>query len=85
MNPTEDEEDIADVPVSPLLSTERRKPYGGVPGLDDEELADPVELEQQVELHDWEPILRLQPEKDRPCRHAWEYDPTGNLYTHDCW
>lgn len=55
----EDEYEVEDVPVSPLLSVERKNRYGSVPGLDDEELADPCELERQVFLQDWGPVLSL--------------------------
>ena len=55
----EDECEVEDAPVSPLLSEDRQNRYGGVPGLDDEELADPCELERQVFLQDWGPVLRL--------------------------
>ena len=47
------------VPESPLLSREKAKKYGSVPGLDDEELADPAELERQVIREEFGPILRL--------------------------
>ena len=55
----EDECEIEDVPVSPLLSEERKNRYGSVPGLDDEELADPYELERQLMLEEWGPVLSL--------------------------
>ena len=44
------------VPIVPL---ERDQSYGGVPGLPDEELADPAELERQAFVADWGPILSL--------------------------
>jgi len=47
-----------DVPVSALLS-EKQNRYGSVPGLDDEELASEAELERQVYLQEWGPILGL--------------------------
>jgi hypothetical protein len=56
------EEEFADLPVSPVLF-EPRNPYDSVPGLDDEELADPDELERQIMLQEWAPILAL------PSRH----------------
>jgi len=43
--------EVDGVPVSALLSVERKNRYGSVPGLDDEELADPAELEREVVLH----------------------------------
>lgn len=42
-----------------LLEVERDRGYGSVPGLDDSELADPEELERQVFLQEWGPILAL--------------------------
>ena len=47
------------VPESALLRAERRNRYGSVPGLDDEELADPDELERQVFLEAFAPVLML--------------------------
>lgn len=55
-------EDGVEVPESALLSVERNSGYGSVPGLEDEELADSAELERQVLLADWGPVLEL------PCR-----------------
>ncbi len=55
------EEDIV-VPESALLSVERDSGYGSVPGLEDEELASPAELERQAFLAEWGPILAL------PCK-----------------
>ena len=51
-----------DFPTAAVLRVERQRGYGSVPGLDDEELADPKELERQVFLADWGPILAL------PCK-----------------
>ena len=62
--PNADEDcEVEDVPVSPRLCKERRNRYGSVPGLDDEELASPEELERQVFMEEWWPVLRL------PVRH----------------
>ena len=47
------------VPESSLLRLERGKAYGHVVGLDDDELADPAELERQVFFQDFGPILAL--------------------------
>ena len=58
--------EIEDVPFSPLLHVERKNRYGSVPGLGDEELADPRELERQVMLQEWGPILAL-PVRHRKC------------------
>ena len=41
------------------VRVERQSGYGSVPGLEDEELADPEELERQVVLDMWGPILAL--------------------------
>jgi len=51
--------EVEDVPVSALLSEDRKNRYGSVPGLDDEELASPEELERQVFLEEWGSILAL--------------------------
>ncbi len=53
------EDEVEGVPVSALLHEERRSRYGSVPGLDDDELADPAELERQVFFQEWGPILQL--------------------------
>ena len=42
-----------------LIQVERQSGYGSVPGLDDSELADPVELERQVFMQEWGPVLAL--------------------------
>ena len=47
------------VPESALRRAERESPYGSVPGLDDEELATPEELERQVMREEWGPVLAL--------------------------
>ncbi len=52
-------EDGIEVPESALLRVERDSGYGGVPGLEDEDLASPAELEREVFLADWGPILAL--------------------------
>lgn len=56
--------EAGDVPASALLC-ERTNQYGSVPGLDDDELADPRELERQVMLQEWGPILLL-PNRHEP-------------------
>ena len=53
-----------DFPASAVLRVERQRGYGSVPGLDDEELAGPEELERQVFLAEWGPILAL------PCKDS---------------
>jgi hypothetical protein len=52
-------EDIDDIPESPILKVLRPSKYGSVPDLDDEELADPDELEEQVYREEFGPILTL--------------------------
>ena len=47
------------VPESALLRAEQRNLYGSVPGLDDEELAAPWELERQIMRDEWGPVLAL--------------------------
>jgi hypothetical protein len=60
-------DEVDDVPVSPLLSLEKKNRYGSVPGLDDEELADPEELERQVYIEMFGPVLRLPIKR----KHSW--------------
>lgn len=50
---------IAELPVRSDLTVEKSSRYGSVPGLDDDELADPAELERCIFLRDFEPVLRL--------------------------
>ena len=40
--------DGVEVAESPLLRAERSNPYGSVPGLDDEELLGPAEIERLI-------------------------------------
>ena len=47
------------VPESALLKAEKRNLYGSVPGLDDDELANPTELERQVYREEFGPVLAL--------------------------
>ncbi len=59
-------EDGVVVAESTLIRVERDTGYGSVPGLDDKELADPAELERQVILAEWGPILAIPITWDRP-------------------
>ena len=59
MNRDEETCDGVVVPESPLLRREKANKYGSVPGLPDEELADPEELERQAFIEDWRLILQL--------------------------
>jgi len=66
--------EVDDVPVSALLSEDRKNRYGSVPGLPDEELAEPWELERQVFVQEWGPILRLpKPKRSLIQPHIDEY------------
>jgi len=47
------------VPEAALLKRERQNRYGCVPDLDEEELADPGELERQALREEWGPVLAL--------------------------
>jgi hypothetical protein len=74
----EDETEVADVPVSALLSAELKNRYGSVPDLDDEELADPEELERQVYMDYFGPILRL-PAKRKSAGFFPAVDESGGV------
>ena len=50
---------LADVPVSPTLRVAHDRGYGTVAELQDEELADPVELERLATWSLWGPVLQL--------------------------
>ena len=66
------------VPAPVLLKLENKKTYGTVPDLDDEELADPDELERHVLKEEYGPILLL-PIK---AKRSWlqpVVDETGGL------
>jgi len=62
-----------------LLRREQTNRYGSVEGLDNEELADPDELERQVFAEEWAPILAL-PEPRRS-----EIRPTVDESGHVDW
>jgi hypothetical protein len=68
---------IFDEPESPIIKVERGSLYGGVPGLDEEELAEPQELARLAFQKDWGPILAL----PDPFRHSGfrpDLDEDGN-------
>jgi len=68
-------EDGIEVPESPLLRLEPKNRYGSVPGLDDEELADPEELERCVLRAEWGPVVSLRrPEPGCPIRPSVDMD-----------
>jgi len=52
-----------------FLAANKPNKYGSIPDLPDEELADPEELERQVFLQEWGPILNL------PIRGAPKFRP----------
>ena len=54
-----DVEPIHDVPNLGNVTVERPDPYGSVPGLDKDELADPHELASMAFQEQWGPILSL--------------------------
>lgn len=56
-------EPIRDIPVVSAIRIERSSKYGGVLGLDDDELADSAELERLVMWGMWGPLLALRPQK----------------------
>ena len=66
------------VPVSAVIRVERETGYGSVPGLSDDELADPAELERWVMIQQWGPILSL-PVKGRQGGIRPEVDESGYL------
>lgn len=53
------EDEVEDKPASGWRPEGRPNLYGSVPGLEDEELAEPWELERQVMLEQWGPVLML--------------------------
>ena len=66
------------VPESALLRRDRGNRYGGVPGLDDSELADPAELERQVWQQEFGPVLAL-PVQARTSGVRPEVDENGHI------
>ncbi len=69
-------EEVVGVSLLALLSEQRKNPYGSVPGLDDEELADPRELERQVVMEQWWPVLAL-PVQGKAGGYRPELDESG--------
>ncbi len=78
MKYNEDEDAFDGLPTCVAVQVERDTGYGSVPGLEDEELADPEELERQVMIAEWGPILTL---PVRSCRGGIRpaIDEFGNL------
>lgn len=77
-NEVENEREVDGIPVSALAARKRRAKYGRVPGLDDEELADPDELERQAYMEEFGPVLAL-PVDGRESWRPWPTDGTGGL------
>ena len=75
---SKESEYIDDIPESPILKVLRPSIYGSVPGLDDDELADPDELEQQVYREEFKPILTL-PIKVKRGGIRPDYDESGKV------
>jgi len=53
------------VPLWAVLAARRKNLYGSIPDLPDDELADPEELERQVHLNEFGPVLRLPVRRER--------------------
>lgn len=66
------------VPESALLRREKVNRYGSVPGLPDEEPADPDELERQVYKEEFGPVLKL-PLRERKWRLRPAVDESGGV------
>ncbi len=66
------------VPESVLLKREKLPRYGTVPDLDDDELADPVELERQMIREELAPVLLL-PGQARRCPISPNIDENGGV------
>lgn len=60
-----EDEQIDDVPSPAVVLDRAEQRYGSVPGLDDDELADPDELERQAIRAELEPVLRLPSKRKR--------------------
>ena len=71
-------QDIDDIPESPLLKVIRPSKYGSIPDLDDDELADPDELEEQVYREEFGPILTL-PIKAKQGGIRPDFDESGRV------
>jgi hypothetical protein len=72
---SEDDEDDCECT---LVYRERPDRYGRVPGLEDSELADPEELERQVVLQEWGPVLSLPVQGRSGCTRG-SIDESGQL------
>ena len=51
--------DGVEVPVSPVLKRKRKNRYGSIPGLDDEDLIEPAEIDRIFLKEIFAPILAL--------------------------
>jgi hypothetical protein len=61
------------VPEPALLKRERVNRYGSIPGLPDEELADPDELGRCIFRDEWGPVLLLPKTKSSRFNPAWNW------------
>ena len=66
------------VPESTVLRLEPKNKYGSLPDLDDEELANPEELERCVLRAEWEPVLSL-PRPELKCLMRPSVDMDGDV------
>jgi hypothetical protein len=73
-----EDEAVEEIPSSALIPARTEHRYGSVPDLDDEELADPDELERQVYAQEWAPILAL-PMKAGKGRIQPNCDESGSI------
>jgi len=71
-------EDGVEVPESALRTDDEETGYGSVPGLSDDELASHEELERQVALAEWGPILALPCDARERAFHP-DIDECGHL------
>ena len=67
-----------EVPASPLIRVERDTGWGGVEGLEEEELLDEAELERWLTWQEWGPVLSL-PVKQRRSLIRPSIDESGHV------
>ena len=78
MRNVDEDYEVDGLPVSALLAEGRVNRYGSVPGLPDEGLASPDELERQVFLKEWGPVLAL-PRPVKKCVIEPSFDMNGDV------
>ena len=69
---------IEGIPVSAVLTIERSDRYGSIEGLEEDEMAGPVELERQAHLKDYGPIMAL-PYRGRKGGSRPDIDESGDI------